>query len=60
MVNENRSYFFCRSKKIMKHLRYEHEISFITCAVDKITGEDFWLFERSASLDKALEELKIK
>ena len=53
----NRGYFFCRSKKIMKHLRYESNISFITNAIDIKTGQEFWLFERTELLNNALNEL---
>lgn len=49
-------YFFCYDKKIMKYLKYDNGIPFITSALHEKTGKKFWLFEQSSELKEALSK----
>lgn len=50
-------FFFCYDKKVMKYLRYEKEIGFITKALHPDTKATFWLFEKTSELQEALAEI---
>lgn len=51
------NYYFCYNKKVMEYLRYEKGIKFITAAKQLYSDKVFYLFERNAELDEALEQL---
>ena len=54
---ENKQYFFCYDKKVMKELRYRYKMEFITEAIHKKTKRTFYLFEITNELTKALAEI---
>lgn len=49
-------FFFCYDKKIMRYLRYDKGIQFITKALHTETKAEFWLFARTPELEEALKE----
>lgn len=53
-----KDFFFCYDKKVMKYLRYDKGIRFITSALHKETKAEFWLFPRTTELEEALEEME--
>lgn len=53
-----KDFFFCYDKKIMKYLRYDKDISFITRALHPETKVEFWLFYKTEELEQALSEIK--
>ncbi|PEP74095.1 hypothetical protein COL32_08910 [Bacillus pseudomycoides] len=47
--------FFCYDKRVAKYLRYDKDMEFITKAYTR-EGKEFWLFNKTPELDKALKE----
>ncbi|WP_339227819.1 hypothetical protein NSQ77_19900 [Oceanobacillus sp. FSL K6-2867] len=55
MISNN--FFFCYDKKVMKYLKYDKGIGFITSAIHEKTGNKFWLFQITPELNEALQEV---
>lgn len=52
----NQDFFFCYKKDLMKFLRYEKGLSYIVRALNPNNSNEYWMFERTSELNKALEE----
>lgn len=55
-MENNNKYFFCYSDNLVKFLRYEKGIRYICTALNRITGNPFFLFERTTALNQGLAE----
>lgn len=53
---DEKKYFFCYSTNLYEFLRYEKGFKYICTAYHHKTKCQFWLFERSDELNKALDE----
>jgi len=49
------NYFFCYSPNLYKHLKYNHNISYITKGTNPSTYKDFWVFEKTDQLKQILD-----
>lgn len=56
MQIDKSKYYFCYSPYIQKYLHTTKKIPFICNGLHKESRKEFWLYERTQSLTKALED----
>lgn len=56
----SKDFIFVYDPKLAKHLKFNLEVNYITNALNKSTGSEFWLFPRTNEIRMGIREWKEK